>query len=89
MTNIPYLSKSKFFELPFGYSLGLPGHLEMQTMAAKDAFKALEQSIEPDTIVHAEYSWPGYAFYRRRQRQPAAASPLVAKYLPEIRATRT
>jgi hypothetical protein len=88
VTNIAYESKSEFLELPFGHSLGLPGHLEMQTMAIKDALKVLEQSTEPNTIVHAEYSWPGDESYWRRQLRPGAASPLVAKYLHEIRARR-
>ena len=88
MTNIAYESKSKFLERAFSHPLGLPGHLEMQTMAIKDALKVLEQSTEPNTIVHAEYSWPADESYWRRQWQPAAASPLVAKYLHEIRAMR-
>ena len=75
-------------EFPFGHPLGLPGHQDMQTMVIKDALKVLEQSTEPNTIVHAEYSWPGDESYWRRQWQPAAASPLVAKYLHEIRAIR-
>jgi len=29
-------------ELPFGHPLGLPGHLEMQTMAIRVALKVLE-----------------------------------------------
>ena len=88
MTNIAYESKTKFLELVFGHPLGLPGHLEMQTMAIKDALKVLEQSTEPNTIVHAEYSWPADESYWRRQWQPAAAFPLVAKCLHEIRAMR-
>jgi hypothetical protein len=75
-------------EFLFGHSLGLPWHLEMQTMVIKDALKVLEQSTEANTIVHAECSWPGDESYWRRQWQPAAASPLVAKYLHEIRAMR-
>ena len=88
VTNIASESKSKFLEFPFGHPLGLPGHQDMQTMVIKDALKVLEQAIEPNTIVYAEHSCPGDAFYWRRRWQPAAASPLVAKYLHEIRAMR-
>ena len=69
-------------------TLGLPGHLEIQTLVIKDALKVLEQATEPNTIVYADHSWPGDESYLRRQWQPAAASPLVAKYLHEICAMR-
>ena len=88
MTNIASESKSKFLEFPLGHPPGLHGHLGIQTLAITDALKVLEQATEPNTIVHAEYSWPADKSYWRRQWQPAAASPLVAKYLHEIRAMR-
>ncbi len=89
MTNIASESKSKFLEFPLGHPPGLPGHIGIQTLVIKGALKVLKQATEPNTIVHAECSWPGDESYWRRQWQPAAASPLVAKYLHEIRAMRT
>ena len=75
-------------EFPFGHPLGLPGRPKMQTMVINDALNVLQHATEPNTIVHAEYSWPGDETQWRRQWQPETASPLVAKYLDEIRAIR-
>ena len=81
-------SRAMAVEFPFGHPLGLPGHHMMQTMVIKDALRVMEQATEPNTFIHAEYCWPGDESYWRKAWQPAAASPLVAKYLHEIRAMR-
>jgi len=76
-------------EFPFGHPLGLPGHPEMQTAVINDALKTLEEAPGPNTIVHLDYEWPGDTTQWRRQWQPTGASPLIAKYLDQIRAMRT
>ncbi len=76
-------------EFPFGHPLGLPGRPEMQTMVINDALKVLEDAAEPNTIVHLEHAWPEDESQWRRRWQPASASPLIAKYLDQIRAVRT
>ena len=76
-------------EFPFGHPLGLPGHPEMQTAVINDALKTLEEAPGPNTIVHLDHEWPGDTTQWRRQWQPTGASPLIAKYLDQIRAMRT
>ena len=76
-------------EFPFGHPLGLPGRPDMQTIVTKDALDLLEGATEPNTIVHLEHTWPEDEPQWRRKWQPAAASPLVAKYLDQIRAIKT
>ena len=75
-------------EFPFGHPLGLPGRLGMQTTVTKDALKVLEEATAPNTIVHLEHAWPEDETQWRRQWQPASASPLIAKYLDQIRAMK-
>lgn len=75
-------------EFPFGHPLGLPGRIEMQTTVAKAALKVLAEATEPNTIVHSEIAWPEDETQWRRQWQPASASPLIAKYLDQIRAIK-
>ena len=76
-------------EFPFGHPLGLPGRRDMQTVVIKDALNLLEEATEPNTIVHLEHAWPEDETQWRRKWQPAAASPLIAKYLDQIRAIKT
>ena len=76
-------------EFPFGHPLGLPGRPDMQAIVTKDALDLLEGATEPNTIVHLEHTWPEDETQWRRKWQPAAASPLVAKYLDQIRAIKT
>ena len=75
-------------EFPFGHPLGLPGQKVLQTAVIKDALKVLKEAPGPNTIVHLEHRWPGDDNQWRRQWQPTAASPLIAKYLDQIRAMR-
>ena len=76
-------------EFPFGHPLGLPGGVELQKTVISDALRLLEDATEPNTIVHLEHAWPGDESQWRRQWQPTGASPLIAKYLDQIRAMRT
>ncbi len=76
-------------EFPFGHPLGLPGRPDMQTIVTKDALELLEGATEPNTVVHLGHTWPEDETQWRRKWQPAAASPLVAKYLDQIRAIKT
>ena len=76
-------------EFPFGHPLGLPGRQGMQATVIKDALKVLEEATEPNTIVHLEHAWPEDETQWRRKWQPAAASPLIAKYLDQIRSMKT
>ena len=75
-------------EFPFGHPLGLPGEAELQSMVINDALNLLEDATVPNTIVHLDHSWPGDESQWRRQWQPTSASPLIAKYLEQIRAMR-
>ncbi len=72
-------------EFPFGHPLGLPGHHEMQVSVIRDALRVLANSTAPNTVVHLDHVWPGDEREWRRLWQPTAASPLIAKYLAEIR----
>jgi len=72
-------------EFPYGHPLGLPGHREMQTRVIQDALRVLAEAKGPNTIVHLEHAWPEEEAHWRRQWQPTSASPLIAKYLEEIR----
>ncbi len=76
-------------EFPFGHPLGLPGRSDMQAMVINDALKVLAEATMPNTIVHLEHAWPGDESQWRRQWQPASASPMIAKYLEQIRSMRT
>ena len=76
-------------EFPFGHPLGLPGHPEMQTAVIKDALNILVEAAESNTIVHLDHPWPEDETAWRRKWQPTAASPLIAKYLDQIRAIKT
>ena len=75
-------------EFPFAHPLGLPGDHEMQTRVIRDALLVLSEAQEPNTVVHLARSWPGDETSWRRRWQPTSASPLIAKYLDEIRAMR-
>ena len=75
-------------EFPFAHPLGLPGHEEMQRAVIRDALGVLGEAKGPNTIVHLGHAWPGDEGSWRRQWQPASASPLIAKYLDEIRSMR-
>ena len=46
----------------------------------------LAEAREPNTIVQLERKWPGDEREWRRRWQPAETSPLIVKYLDEIRA---
>lgn len=76
-------------EFPFGHPLGLPGHPDMQREIVKDALRLLEDATGPNTIVHLKHTWPEDETLWRRKWQPDAASPLIAKYLHQIRAIKT
>ena len=76
-------------EFPFGHPLGLPGNSDLQVDVINDALTLLAGASQPNTIVHLEHVWPGDEKQWRRQWQPASASPMIAKYLDQIRAIRT
>jgi hypothetical protein len=75
-------------EFPFAHPLGMPGDGEMQRRVIRDALRVLAEARGPNTIVHLEHAWPGDERQWRRSWQPTGASPLIAKYLAEIRASR-
>ena len=72
-------------EFPFGHALGLPGRPTMHSAVIKVALKVLEGATGPNTIVHLDHAWPEDESQWRRQWQPASASPLIARYLDQIR----
>ena len=74
-------------EFPFGHPLGLPDQPDMQTRVIRDALRVLAEARGPNAIVHLEHSWPGEEGFWRRHWQPVSTSPLVAKYLEEIRSS--
>ena len=76
-------------EFPFGHPLGLPGDRKMQARILHDALRVLVQAKGANTIVHLEHEWPGEESYWRRYWQPTSASPLIAKYLDDIRSSDT
>lgn len=76
-------------EFPFGHPLGLPGNPGIQTTVINDALRVLADATQPNTIVHLDHAWPGDEAQWRRQWQPTGASPLIAKYLDQIRDMRT
>jgi D-proline reductase (dithiol) PrdB len=76
-------------EFPFGHPLGLPDQPAMQTGVIKDALRLLEEATGPNTIVHLDHVWPEDETEWRRKWQPEAASPLIEKYLHQIRAIKT
>ena len=75
-------------EFPFGHPLGLPGGTQLQMAVIHDALKIIQEAIGPNTIVHLDHRWPGDEAQWRRQWQPTGASPLISKYLDQIRAMR-
>ena len=75
-------------EFPFGHPLGLPGGTQLQVAVIHDALNVLQEATGPNTIVHLDHLWPGDEAQWRRQWQPTGASPLIAKYLDQIRAMR-
>ena len=74
-------------EFPFGHPLGLAGDPEMQLAVVRDAMRVLAEAQGPNTIVHLDRTWPGEEREWRRRWQPAEVSPLIAKYLNEIRSS--
>ncbi|MDA1272144.1 MAG: hypothetical protein O3A93_12955 [Chloroflexi bacterium] len=74
---------------PFGHPLGLPDCPDVQTMVIDGALKVLAEAAVPNTIVHKDYLWPGDESEWRRRWQPDSASPLIARYLDQIRSIRT
>lgn len=75
-------------EFPFGHPLGLPNQKDFQKEIIRDAFDVLTEATQPNTIVHLAHEWPGEEKHWRRKWQPSFASPLIAKYLEEIRLMR-
>lgn len=75
-------------DFPFAHPLGLPGNKEMQTTVIRDALRVLIEAKGPNIIEHLGHIWPGDEAQWRRQWQPTSASPLIAKYLDEIRSLR-
>ena len=73
-------------EFPFGHPLGMAGEPKMQLAVVRDAIRVLAEAREPNTIVQLERKWPGDEREWRRRWQPAETSPLIVKYLDEIRA---
>lgn len=75
-------------EFPFAHPLGPAGDREFQLRTIREALKVLAGAEGPNTIVHSEERWPGDEKEWRRLWQPTSASPLIAKYLDQIRAMR-
>lgn len=75
-------------EFPFAHPLGLPNDVPLQQRVIREALRVLAEAKGPNTIVHLDIPWPGDEREWRRSWQPAAASPLIAKYLDQIRAMR-
>lgn len=72
-------------EFPFAHPLGLPSRKDMQKMVIRDSLRVLAEADRPNTIVHLEHAWPEDEGHWQRQWQPPSASPLIARYLDEIR----
>ena len=75
-------------EYPFAHPLGMPHDEATQTRIIRQALEVLAEAEEPNTIVHSAEVWPGNEAEWRKRWQPSGASPLVAKYLDEIRSVR-
>ena len=75
-------------EFPFAHPIGPVDDVPLQRQVLREALDVLEQATEPNTIVHSELAWPGDEREWRRAWQPSDASPLVGKYMDEIRARR-
>ena len=75
-------------EYPFAHPLGMPHDEATQTRIIRQALDVLAEAEEPNTIVHSTEVWPGNEAEWRKRWQPSGASPLVAKYLDEIRSVR-
>lgn len=75
-------------EYPFAHPLGMPHDNATQTRIIRQALDVLAQAEGPNTIVHSPEVWPGNEAEWRKRWQPSGASPLVAKYLDDIRSVR-
>ena len=75
-------------EFPFAHPIGPIDDVPLQLRVLHEALGVLGGTTAPNTIVHSELSWPGDEREWRRAWQPSDASPLVAKYMDEIRAMR-
>ena len=75
-------------EYPFAHPLGMPHDEATQTRIIRQALDVLVEAKGPNTIVHSPEVWPGNEAEWRKRWQPSGASPLVAKYLDEIRSVR-
>ena len=75
-------------EYPFAHPLGMPHDAATQTRIIRQALDVLAQAEGPNTIVHSPEVWPGNEAEWRKRWQPSGASPLVAKYLDDIRSVR-
>ena len=75
-------------EYPFAHPLGMPHDEATQTRVIRQALDVLADAEGPNTIVHSPEVWPGNEAEWRKRWQPSGASPLVAKYLDDIRSVR-
>lgn len=75
-------------EYPFAHPLGMPHDEAGQTRVIRQALDVLAEAKGPNTIVHSPEVWPGNEAEWRKRWQPSGASPLVAKYLDDIRSVR-
>ena len=75
-------------EYPFAHPLGMPHDQATQTRIIRQALDVLAEAEGPNTIVHSPEVWTGNEAEWRKRWQPSEASPLVAKYLDEIRSVR-
>ena len=75
-------------EYPFAHPLGMPHDEATQTRIIRQALDVLAEAQAPNTIVHSPEVWPGNEAEWRKRWQPSGASPLVAKYLDDIRSVR-
>ena len=75
-------------EYPFAHPLGMPRDEATQTRITRQALDVLAEAEGPNTIVHSPEVWPGNEAEWRKRWQPSGASPLVAKYLDDIRSVR-
>lgn len=75
-------------EYPFAHPLGMPHDEATQTRIIRQALDVLAEADGPNTIVHSPEVWPGHEAEWRKRWQPSGASPLVAKYLDDIRSVR-
>ncbi len=73
---------------PFAHPLGLPKDAPFQLKVMRQALGVLTSATVPNTIVDSDIPWPGDEAHWRRYWQPTAASPLIGKYMEEIRGMR-